>query len=79
MTELIELNEDFLLDRADTLKAEDEMAKKATAYARYAMADVEFALNILGTTMSKDEYTKVFRAMMVRKAKNEVRKYNAHC
>ena len=75
MTELIELDLDFLLARADTLRAEDEMAKKATAY---AMADVEFALHILGTTMNEDEYTKVFRAMMVRKAKNEVRKYNAN-
>jgi hypothetical protein len=56
---------------------EDELAATATSYARYAMADVEFALRVLGTEMSSLEYRKVFQAMIIRKAKNELRKYNA--
>ena len=56
----------------------DDIGKRATNFARYAMADVQFALKILGTTMTKGEYQKVFKAMMVRKAENEVRKYNAN-
>lgn len=56
----------------------DEIAKRATVYARFAMADVEFAMAILGTQMSNKEYTKVFRAMMKRKVENELRKYDVN-
>ena len=56
----------------------DDIGKRATNFARYAMADVQFALKILGTSLSHEEYQKVFKAMMVRKAENEVRKYNAN-
>ncbi len=56
---------------------EDEISKRATNFARYAMADVEYALQVLGMKMDAEQYEQAFRAMMVRKAKNEVRKYNA--
>lgn len=55
----------------------DKIGKRATNFARYAMDDVEYALAVLGKSLSRQEYEQCFRAMMVRKAKNEVRKYNA--
>ena len=78
MSKELLFTEDFLIDRANSISYEDDIAKRSTTFARYAMADVEFALGVLGTGLSKEEYTKVFRAMMVRKAKNEVRKHNAN-
>ena len=68
---------DLNLARAAEQDPNDELAAKATMYARYAMADVEFALAQLGMSMTADQYQTAFKAMMVRKAKNEVRKYNA--
>ncbi len=76
LQDLPELNPKNLINEARE-SAADEIGKRATNFARYAMADVEFALGVLGTGLSKIEYEKVFKAMMVRKAKNELRKYNA--
>ena len=69
-------SEDLLKDTRD--HTADDIGKRATNFARYAMADVEYALAVLGTAMSKKEYARVFKAMMIRKAKNELRKYNAN-
>jgi len=77
MTKDMILNTLYLDAVAKDTEPADEIAKRATTYARYAMADVEFALRELGTQMTNEEYTKVFRAMMKRKAQNELRKYNA--
>lgn len=78
--ELEDLNlEDAAIELQKTRdQTADDIGKRATNFARYAMADVEYALAVLGTSMSPDEYAKVFKAMMVRKAKNEVRKHNAN-
>jgi len=70
-------DETKLLEKANKVNSQDEIAKKATTFARYAMADVEYGMAVLGLSMSKDDYSRVFKAMMIRKAKNEVRKYNA--
>lgn len=77
ITDLPELNPKNLITETRE-KAADDIGKRATNFARYAMADVEFALNVLGTGLSEVEYERVFKAMMVRKAKNELRKYNAN-
>jgi len=75
--DVINLNPLYLDAVAVETDVVDEIAKRATIFARFAMADVEFALRELGTQMSNEEYTKVFRAMMQRKAANELRKANA--
>ena len=67
----IDVNELALADE------ENAIAAKAVTFARYAMVDVEYALAVLGHSLSKEEYEQAFKAMIVRKAKNEVRKYNA--
>lgn len=55
----------------------DEIAKKATLFARMAMQDVDYALRAVGMVMTNEQREEAMRAMMLRKAKNEVRKYNA--
>ncbi len=74
MKNLLKLNEHDLIEKSRKVNMEDEIAKRATMYARYAMADIEYALAVLGTALSEEEYQRVFKAMMVRKAKNELRK-----
>lgn len=73
---VVEVSDQALLN-ASKSSVEDEIAKRATSFARYAMADVEYALAVLGKSLSKEEYQQCFNAMMVRKAKNEVRKHNS--
>ena len=56
---------------------EAEIASRATVFARMAMADVEYGLAAIGETLTAEQYATMFKAMMVRKAKNELRKHNA--